>query len=127
VDPKSDLLAAKLAIDLGLSSRTRLAGEQGMDWEEIVGELAHEIEVSDTEGVDVTGDQQSRGGAQGGTRHARRVRALFRRFSAGELTQRQFLARYERLLLANGERLPASPRSARRVRAFPTALTGTGE
>lgn len=64
VDPKNDLLAAKLALDLGLTSRSRLAAEQGCDWEEIVDELAHEIEVSTEAGVDVTGDQQPAGGVK---------------------------------------------------------------
>jgi lambda family phage portal protein len=57
VDPKNDLLAAKIALDLGLTSRSRLAAEQGSDWEEIVDELAHEIEIAESTGVDVSGDQ----------------------------------------------------------------------
>jgi lambda family phage portal protein len=55
VDPVNDLTAAALAISLGLDSRSRLASEQGRDFEEIVDELAHELEVADEAGVDISG------------------------------------------------------------------------
>lgn len=57
VDPFSDLKAAKLEIDLGLNSRQRLAAERGADFEEIVDELAYEIDYSTDAGVDVSGNQ----------------------------------------------------------------------
>jgi lambda family phage portal protein len=55
VDPVNDLTAAALAISLGLDSRQRLAAEQGRDFEEIVAEIAHELEIADAMGVDVSG------------------------------------------------------------------------
>jgi len=57
IDPWSDLRAAKLAIDLGLDSRSRLAAEQGRDYEETVDELAEEQEYAEAAGVDVSGNQ----------------------------------------------------------------------
>lgn len=56
VDPVNDLTAAALAIALGLDSRQRLAAEQGRDFEEIVEEIAHELEFADAMGVDVSGE-----------------------------------------------------------------------
>lgn len=54
VDPVNDLTAAALAISLGLDSRHHLAAEQGRDFEEIVAEIADELEVADAMGVDVS-------------------------------------------------------------------------
>jgi lambda family phage portal protein len=124
VNPKDDLIAAKLAIDLGLDSRTRLAGEQGRDWEEIIDELAHEIDVSGTAGVDVTGDQTSAGNTKAASPAPRRVRALFRRLVTGEISTKVFYARYERLLRATSDGHPTSTTARPRLRAV---ATGTGE
>lgn len=55
VDPVNDLTAAALAIALGLDSRQRLAAEQGRDFEDIVDELAHEMEYADAMGVPIDG------------------------------------------------------------------------
>lgn len=55
VDPVNDLTAAALAIGLGLDSRQRLAAEQGRDFEEVVEEIAHELEFAEAMGVDVSG------------------------------------------------------------------------
>jgi lambda family phage portal protein len=55
VDPVNDLTAAALAIALGLDSRQHLAAEQGRDFEEIVDEIAAELEYADAVGVDVSG------------------------------------------------------------------------
>jgi lambda family phage portal protein len=55
VDPVNDLTAAALAIALGLDSRQHLAAEQGRDFEEIVDEIAAEMEYADAVGVDVSG------------------------------------------------------------------------
>lgn len=55
VDPVNDLTAAALAIALGLDSRQRLAAEQGRDFEEIVEELQHELDVAESAGVDISG------------------------------------------------------------------------
>lgn len=57
VDPRNDLEAAKLAIELGLDSRQRLAAEGGRDFEETVDEIAHEQEYAEEIGVDVSGNQ----------------------------------------------------------------------
>jgi capsid protein len=56
VDPVNDLTAAALAISLGLDSRQRLAAEQGRDFEEIVAEIKHELEIADAMGVNVEGE-----------------------------------------------------------------------
>lgn len=107
VDPKNDLLAAKIAIDLGLASRSRLAAEQGVDWEEVVDELAHEMDVSETSGVDVTGDQ----GAVTKALSRRGIRATQLRRLAAEMDADE-----------------TTPKRARRhLRAVPTTSTGTGE
>jgi len=55
VDPVNDLTAAALAIALGLDSRTRLAAEQGRDFEEVVDEIADELEYAESIGIDVSG------------------------------------------------------------------------
>lgn len=57
IDPKNDLEAAKLEIELGLNSRTRLNAERGYDYEEIVDELSDEEDYADGKGVDVSGNQ----------------------------------------------------------------------
>lgn len=59
IDPFSDLKAAKLEIDLGLNSRTRLAAQNGLDFEEIVEELADEQDTADEAGIDISGNQIS--------------------------------------------------------------------
>lgn len=55
VDPMKDAMAAKELLGLGLESRTRLAAEQGDDFEEIIDELAAEQDYADTEGIDISG------------------------------------------------------------------------
>jgi hypothetical protein len=40
---------------LGLTSRQRLCAEQGVDFEEIVEELAHEKDVAEEAGIDISG------------------------------------------------------------------------
>lgn len=57
IDPWVDLRASKLAIDLGLDSRTRIAAEQGRDYEDTVDELGEEQEYAENAGVDVSGNQ----------------------------------------------------------------------
>lgn len=57
VDPINDLKAAKLEIDLGLNSRTRLNGERGTDFEHVVDELKIEQDYAEAAGVDVSGNQ----------------------------------------------------------------------
>jgi len=54
VDPLKDALAAEKMLELGLDSRTRLAGEQGRDFEETLEELRHEKELSEEYGVPIS-------------------------------------------------------------------------
>lgn len=61
VDPVNDLTAAALAIGLGLDSRQRLAAEQGRDFEEVVEEIAYELEFAEAMGVDVSGEPPAKG------------------------------------------------------------------
>jgi lambda family phage portal protein len=58
-EPYNDLRAAKMEIDLGLNSRTRLAGERGYDYEDIVDELALEQQYAEANDVDTSGNQMS--------------------------------------------------------------------
>lgn len=57
VDPFNDLKAAKLELDLGLNSRTRLHAERGTDYEDVVDELAEEQDYAEEADVDVSGNQ----------------------------------------------------------------------
>ncbi len=51
VDPFKDLQAASLSIAMGLTSRSRLAAEQGNDFEEILQDLATEKKLAEKYGV----------------------------------------------------------------------------
>lgn len=62
VDPEKDLRAAAMAIRLGLDSRTRLAGEQGRDFRDIVRELAEEEKLAREEGIMLSTDISRSGG-----------------------------------------------------------------
>jgi lambda family phage portal protein len=55
VDLANEAEAAERQIKLGLNSRTRIAAEQGRDWEEVLEELRHEEDLADEYGVDVSG------------------------------------------------------------------------
>ncbi len=55
VDPLKDLLSGELAIALGVNSRSRIAAEQGRDFERVLDELADEQEYAGQLGVDVSG------------------------------------------------------------------------
>lgn len=57
VDPRNDLEAAKLALDLGLTTHAKLAAESGGDFEEHVDQLQHEAQYALSAGVDVSGNQ----------------------------------------------------------------------
>lgn len=59
IDPLNDLKAAKLEIDIGINSRTRLNAERGYDYEDVVDELADEEAYAEDAGVDVSGNQIS--------------------------------------------------------------------
>jgi len=59
VDPKNDLEAAKLEIDLGLNSRTNLHADRGTDYEDTVDDLADEETYAEEKDVDVSGNQMS--------------------------------------------------------------------
>lgn len=53
VDPKNDLEAAQIEIQLGVTSRQRIAAEQGNDYEEVIDEIEYEVEYADDHDVDV--------------------------------------------------------------------------
>lgn len=55
VAPKEDIETAEREIRLGLTSRQRLCAERGLDFEGIAEELAHEKEVADQFGIDISG------------------------------------------------------------------------
>ncbi len=59
VDPQNDLEAAKLEIQLGLNSRQRLCAERGVDFEDVIDELANEQEYADEADVDISGGEQA--------------------------------------------------------------------
>lgn len=59
IDPFSDLKAAKMELDLGLNTRTRLNAERGYEYEATVDQLALEEEYAEAAGVDVSGNQMS--------------------------------------------------------------------
>lgn len=80
VDPFKDLLAAELGIALGVNSRSRVAGDQGLDYEQVVDEIADEEAYAEAAGVDVSGlkrdpeDPDDEDGGQNGRaaiRHSR--------------------------------------------------------
>lgn len=53
VDPRNDIEAHHLAIALGVNSRTRVAAQQGYDYEELIEELAEEQKVADEKNVSI--------------------------------------------------------------------------
>lgn len=61
VDPVNDLTAAMLAIALRLDNRSRLAAEQGRDFEEMADELAYEEDYLESIGLDVYGPTATTG------------------------------------------------------------------
>lgn len=56
VDPLKEVQAAKLAIDSGLDSRTRIVGERGEEFADIVEEIAAEEELAKEKGVELHRD-----------------------------------------------------------------------
>lgn len=58
VDPKNDVEAAVLAIQNGMDSRTRQMSEDGLEFEEILDELASEQKIAKEKGVQITGAAQ---------------------------------------------------------------------
>lgn len=53
IEPLKEMQAGVMGIDKGLTSRTRILGEQGIDFEEIVEELKEENEIAATAGVSI--------------------------------------------------------------------------
>jgi lambda family phage portal protein len=51
VDPSKEINAFKEAVDLGITSRTRIAAEQGDDFEDVLDELAQEEVLIDAAGI----------------------------------------------------------------------------
>jgi lambda family phage portal protein len=62
VDPLKDLQAAKMGIEMGLTSRTQLLAEQGQELEDVFEHLQAESKLAGRLGIDVTG--AGAGGAQ---------------------------------------------------------------
>ena len=59
VDPLKDMLAAEKAIELGITSRTRLAARRGVDFEEVIADQVRERRIMEAAGLD-TDDGTSR-------------------------------------------------------------------
>lgn len=57
VDPLNDMQAAQLGISLGLTTRTKLAAENGTDFEDNLRQLADEQRMADDLGVDISGER----------------------------------------------------------------------
>lgn len=55
IDPDKDISANEKAVRLGVSSRTRIAGEQGLDLEDTFAEIADEQNQAAALGIDVSG------------------------------------------------------------------------
>lgn len=53
VDPQADVNAAETAIKLGLTSRTRVAGEEGRDVEEVFAELDRENQMAEEYDIEI--------------------------------------------------------------------------
>lgn len=60
IDPQSEISAAVLAINNGLKSRTQVVAEQGVDYEEVLEQLAEEKKLIDQYGI-VLGDPDKKG------------------------------------------------------------------
>jgi lambda family phage portal protein len=54
VDPLKDAQAAVLSIGANLTSRTRVLGEEGEDWEEVLEEIRAELDLAETLDIDLT-------------------------------------------------------------------------
>jgi lambda family phage portal protein len=54
VDPLKDAQAAVLSIGANLTSRTRVLGEEGEDWEEVLEEIRSELDLAETLDIDLT-------------------------------------------------------------------------
>ena len=51
VDPSKEIEAAKAAVELGITSRTRIAAEQGVDLDDVLDELEQEDRLMDAKGL----------------------------------------------------------------------------
>jgi len=51
VDPQKDMEANRAGVELGITSRTRIAAERGDDLEDIIDELAQERDMLDEAGL----------------------------------------------------------------------------
>lgn len=56
IDPEKDIAAARAAVQLGITSRFRVASEAGVDIEDTFAELAEEERMASELGIDVSGD-----------------------------------------------------------------------
>jgi lambda family phage portal protein len=63
IDPDKDISANEKAVRLGVTSRTRIAGEQGLDLEDTFAELASEKNSAAALGIDVSGTIGNQKGA----------------------------------------------------------------
>lgn len=55
IDPEKDISAAERGVRLGVNSRTRISGEQGVDIEDVYDELQNETEAANRKKIDVSG------------------------------------------------------------------------
>jgi capsid protein len=55
IDPDKDISSSEKAVRLGVTSRTRIAAEQGVDIEDTFAELADENSKAQRLGIDVSG------------------------------------------------------------------------
>lgn len=60
VDPEKEVNAKKIALDAKLTSRTRIAAENGEDIEEIFDEIANEEALAESKGVDLSDPTQEK-------------------------------------------------------------------
>ena len=64
VDPVKDMRASAQAVALGINSRTRIASEQGHDFDDIVEELAREKQKAEELGLDLDIETRPSGGVK---------------------------------------------------------------
>lgn len=66
VDPLKDIQAASLAIALGVTSRTRICAERGVEFEDVIEELAEEKRLAESYGIDLMTELEVKGASRSG-------------------------------------------------------------
>ncbi len=59
IDPRADMEAAKSAVALGINSRSRIAGDQGADLDDVFDELAREQQAAERLGIEIDPDKKT--------------------------------------------------------------------